>query len=360
VQLSHRGLGKGALLGMILAPLGWMLLGRPGTHDRRETPADANCPRPTPRPPALSREEAGNVLRGLLADWAWQETLTDLQNPSRDRECGTPEPGRFVKEWAAHGTVLRLLSLGYPEAVEGWAQRAAEGPHSDGWERSWALFALGILGEAGQGGAESVLVRLCRDPNDFWRWVAQYRLANADPGGAHRPLYRNLAVAGDDMAMDALSRWPDPESVAILKEPNVRWTRRPAAHAQAKISLERLEALSTGGWNDLARAAILEEPGPQQGLHFTWALRIGRERRPPWLARTLRERLEIAYRYGSVRLSLTDPTILDDAFDDVLLTLSDLGGDLSDEEKAYLRHYGYRCDPRQRLAEILAERASPR
>jgi hypothetical protein len=134
--------------------------------------------------------------------------------------------------------------------------------------------------------------------------------------------------------------------------------------------------------------AILRNPDhPHPGEEF-WALRVAKICRFEGLKDALRERLDywqaqlkksedrveilrrkwlegdaprepfplapLAQRFVSGSLS----EIADFVFDDVLVLQSEIGGPLTDLEKARLRHFGYACDPRERLAELLAEEAA--
>jgi hypothetical protein len=105
----------------------------------------------------------------------------------------------------------------------------------------------------------------------------------------------------------------------------------------------------------------LEEGGPVYGgLHFKWALQVSRDRRAPWLKEVLRERMSTAYQNHLILLRPLGSEIRDDAFDDALLTLAELGGPLSSAEQVYLKQFGYTCEPRKRLDEILEEKRYPK
>ncbi len=338
-----------AAVGLFPATLAGFLLGWAGGTEIQE----AHPVYSPPRHPPLSPDQAENLLRGWLADWAWQSTVREITQPEGAGYCGI-RSSRFSNEWDARGTEFRLLVLGYPDLSEDWARRAAENAASPAWERARALYALGILAGAGQRAAETTLLGHCRSLEGPLRSFAILWLAQADRSGRHRESYREWAREGDWAAIEALASWPDPEAVAILRL--ILGKRVPIIHGYAAESLTRLEALDSEKWNQLAREAILAEPG-RVGSRYSWALRIGRERKASWLESTLRIRLNSAG--ASTLLRLIPPHVMvdDDGFDDALLTLAEIGGTLTGPERAYLWHYGYGCEPRQRLAEVLAERA---
>ncbi len=344
--------GLGAGLGPFVATGAAFLVGRSEEGEAAPPAPPAPAAR-EPRHPPLSRREAQSLLNRWLADWAWQSTVSETANPAGIRDCGTRRPGRFVNESDSGTTGFRLFVLGYPDLAEAWALQAAENPVSPGWERSRALHALGILAEAGLGSAESTLARLGRHSTGYFRSVAVWWLSRADRSGAHRTLYRDLAREGDWAAAEALSHWPDPEAVGILQ--GILAGPPGIVQGYAQESLVRLRALESVDWHRLARDAILSEPG-LAGSRFAWALRVAQERQAPWLPSTLGLRLDAARPSTLLRRIPPHLGVTDGGFDDALLALAEIGGNLSAQERRYLRHYGYGGDPRERLAEILAER----
>jgi hypothetical protein len=161
--------------------------------------------------------------------------------------------------------------------------------------------------------------------------------------------------------MEALSYWDDPEAVTILVEAETRWLNLPAPKRGNSLItqevLPRLRAFASGSWEELAKKAIREEAGPLYRGDIAWAFRIAAERRSPWLEEVLRQRMAQAYLAGAVHFTPQDrPRTDDDATDDVLLTLARIGGTLTDDERRYLVHFGYCCEPRERLGDVLREK----
>lgn len=74
------------------------------------------------------------------------------------------------------------------------------------------------------------------------------------------------------------------------------------------------------------------------------------------LEATLRHRLQEEYESGHVERGRSRMRVRSETFDETLLALAEIGGELTAEEQAYLRFYGYGVDPRRRLAEILSDK----
>jgi hypothetical protein len=107
-----------------------------------------------------------------------------------------------------------------------------------------------------------------------------------------------------------------------------------------------------GPFNDsaeesVARRILQESEGPWADERFAWALHVARERAVPWRELVLRERMGDR----SPRVPMGD-----EPYDLCLLALAESGAPLSADERAYLKHYGYGCEPRARLAEVLKEK----
>ncbi len=181
-----------------------------------------------------------------------------------------------------------------------------------------------------------------------------------------------LAREGEYSGIEALSLWPDSEALEISKS----WVSRRAeidtrvgeAIRYAECVLFRLEAFSSGYWQELAKKTIEgQECAPLDKCwisphHFDWAVRIALERRAPWLERSLRARIADILKDGWIRIEA--PSGGDDRsnweVDQALLALAENGSPLDEKELAYFRYYGYACEPRQRLAEILEEKGYPK
>jgi hypothetical protein len=116
-------------------------------------------------------------------------------------------------------------------------------------------------------------------------------------------------------------------------------------------SLQRLAALSDDGRRMAERHSLLRAPDWAQRLEeilidpchersdlTPWALHVAQSRALPGLVDALRDRLDAA--------------MPDDFRDDVLLALSELGGELTDDERSRLESFGYLRDPAARLVEL--------
>jgi hypothetical protein len=290
---------------------------------------------------------------------AWKRLEDEEHEPRQELEprrmyrCWGPA-SRFEREFGSGETALRLFAFGYPGIAGLWAEDAADGSPGAPWERPRAIQMLGHLATAGVGNSERLLVRLCRADDQEGHLLAEEALANADPAGIHRRLYRELARAGDAPAAEALSFWEDPEAIAIL-EIKTDWVYHyyHGRTVNPKYALARLTAFADGTWEEMAERAILGESAPLWA-HPGWAIRVGLERRPPWFGRVLRERMDKEYAGGQFGF-LDDGTCYTSGgiIDEVLLALSELGWPLSPNEQNYLRANGYLGDPRERLDYVL-------
>lgn len=114
----------------------------------------------------------------------------------------------------------------------------------------------------------------------------------------------------------------------------------------------------------MAKKAILESYSCDSESHFNWALDLATRNKVPWLEKIARTRMETILegpmKWDGCHLETPHPDVPSDEYDDLLLTLAELGSPLHEKELAYLQYYGYLCEPRKRLAEILEEKQYPR
>jgi hypothetical protein len=324
------------------------------------------APSPDRKPPPQLRPDPLDAATRARAEAAlsrmrkvWKRSYDYRHDPPRERELGTMPMcwgpiTRFANEAISGETALRLFALGYPEVAESWAAKVAPDPGSPPWERPPAIRLLGHLASAMGGAPESVLMRLCRDADGETHLLAEEVLVKADPEGSHRELYRELARAGDAPAAEALSFWRDPEAITILED-GPAWVFHPyhGRPVDPRNALTRLKAFEGGTWEGMVKEAIVGQL-PLLSAHFTWAVRVGLERRPAWFGAALRERMGTEYASGRFRFLKDHQAYVDSVVvDDLLVALSEIGGPLSEDEQQYLRNYGYLGEPRQRLDEWL-------
>jgi hypothetical protein len=287
----------------------------PADSTRRRGPVEDPTLRVRKEPlDAAARAEGQDLLRRMRLQWKTKhEQFMKAQAEGR-YGCGWRPPGRFAWEAMTDNTETRLFAFAYPELAEAWVREANEI-----WDFNRAVVAMGWLWRAGWRTAGEALAQVVRTTPQDEGAAARFLLAEGDREGRYRTLYQDLVRQAVRIAI------PKPGSDA---------------------------------WVEFAKRAILEEPGPRFGSQITSALQIASDRREPWLEETVRARMKKAYDLRAVNFSR--PSTEDDAYDDVLLTLARIGGTLTQDEYNYLYYYGYSCDPRQRLIDVLREKNYPR
>lgn len=259
---------------------------------------------PPPAPRGLDPRDARHLLERFMA---------------QDERADPPEAGlRFDRERRTGVTEARLLALAMPDTVRALLERSAADPARSPRSRDFAVRILAFLP-----GADEVLVRLAPSLP-----AALRELCRRDPRGDHLPVY---LAAGD---AEALSHWTDPRAVVMLK-------RLAAFDDGARRLVERHELLRSADWAPRLEALLVTACHERPDL-TPWALHAARSRALPGLASLLRERL--------------DEDVPDEFRDDVLLAVSDLGGALTDSERARLEFFGYLGDPEARLLALLGRR----
>jgi hypothetical protein len=265
------------------------------------------------------RAEGERVLRTFRLRWSWVRNRL----PS---ECGDePFDGQACQP------ELRLWVRGYPEIAYAWAGQALKRVDYLGEDAGWAFDALVELAAVRYPRAEERLLEVCRAP--AYRELAPGGLLAARLEDQAIPQLRRLGWSNIEEAWHVLSHLgPRPELLA-LEGATSRLTR---------LAVARAKAFQAGTWEPLARTVItLDESSYDED--FPWALRVAQDRKVIWLPGLLRRALD-ASSSGSER------------YDRMLLTLAECGGPLNARERAYLRRYGYGCEPRARLAEVLREK----
>lgn len=278
-----------------------------------------------------------------------------------------------------HYDKARLWTLAYPGDAEGIVIPIVLDSSSDPDDRELAIYSLGILAEEGYTRATGVLVEIAAAGHDPWSHRATEALVRADSDGVHRSIYWNKARQGNYAAVQALGDWVDTSSVRVLEEiqTRARSLSDGVLAGFARESLEHIGILSSPNWVQ-ALEPMLVVRGSKFERSFAWALRVAARRSMPGLATLLRVRLdhsENEFRQSMCAyfdispesdLSGVKPyvdgfthgflfTQADAFFDDVLIAFARLGGQLTELERGRLQALGYLGDPKDRLAELLAE-----
>jgi hypothetical protein len=291
------------------------------------------------------------------------------------RSAGGAGRSRFASEEGNLLVEARLLARINPKALLDAIAKIAEDSTASPLLRNYTLSVLGILMEEGERRAAEPLRRLCEDRDSGVAGLALEILAQRDIECLYRDLYSRKAAEGEYAAMAALTLHPNDGSRSLLAALSRKWTDSRAAGA--KLALRQTDMLMANDW-PTSIGRIISQPGRGELEDTTWALAVARNRAPQDLSRWARNRIdrtlakarqmrqEVAVDAGQrgIELSAFDrdlrsagsiPEIQDPFFDDVLVALYRIGGELSESERARLRTFGYVGDPAQRLKELDSE-----
>jgi len=324
------------------------------------------CPKPDPerwhpirREPLdeEARAEGTAALARLRAAWLRAFEEEQRQNAAGHfRFCGC-FPSSFLRQEAEGGwTEIDLLLRGYPAIAEAWAVSVAGDHTAPRWERRRAVEVVCLLAWHGFARAVAAVERLRTDADDWIRERTQQVVVHH----SNPESLRASARAGVIPAIEALVVGPDAEASEILDE--IERTRPPhTAYGDPVWTAEgcrvQLASFACGNWAEVAREFIRK--GASDDL--PWALEAAKARRAGWLGEALRAALDADHerwsRHGEGGVLKVDTGW---GFDEVLLALVEIDGPLREDERIYLRRYGYACDPRERLREILEEKRYPR
>src|ERR1043166_5727007 len=333
-------------------------------------PADAISPEPSPR--ASESTDESRLERIIIPRLLQQSSARFPHFP----------PGalnRFKAEEALGLREGRLIALVYPKLMERLASKVALDPARPEFERYYMMFILKYLTEAGNSRAASSLVKLADDQDLRTADRALFSLSPADRSCAYRDLYIKKCCEGRDGGFDGMAFSADPESVSLMND----LINRPldssstALHLNllAKDAMAKYRILASPDWQlKLADFILQEKDYPS----MNWAIEAARRNSFRNLTDLLRQRLDLSFaQMESQNPSLGDGrrfSTPDDAknrfqeqyinqgsidglpiyYDNALITQLELGGRLTELEMARLRTFGYGCDPKQRLEELLA------
>jgi hypothetical protein len=269
-------------------------------------PAPPSRPAETPSPPSrtLDPRDAPHLLERFMA--------------RHESAAGDASGSRFDREKRTGITEARLLALALPDAMVPLLERVAADPARPARNREFAIRILGFLPDA-----EAALVRLAPRSGPALR-----ALCGRDLRGDHLPLY---LASGD---AEAISHWWDPAAAAAMR-------RLAATSDEGRRMSERHDLLRAPDWAQRLEDLLSDACHERSDLTL-WALHVAQSRALPGLVSALRERLDAA--------------APDEFRDDVLIVLSERGGELTDDERSRLESFGYLGDPAARLGELLSLR----
>jgi hypothetical protein len=288
------------------------------------------------------------------------------QNPPGQRN-------RFWREKAIHLREGRLIALAYPDLMERIASEYALNSLNPPLERYYMMFMLGYLAEAQRPNARSVLVQLANDSDPITSVRAIYVLWPSDRAGEFRDIYMRKALEGNVEAFKVLSFTADSGSASFMKENAARSLDGSTVafdiKESARTALTRYDLLQSPDWQlKLADVIMKEEPYTE----VSWAIEAARRNSFSELPALIRKKLDIA----TDQMRTFDKRIADNSegfrpsfesrytsegrvngmplfLDDLLVMQQQLGGPLTDLEKARLRTFGYGVDSNVRLRELL-------
>jgi hypothetical protein len=303
---------------------------------------------------------------------------------ARARAGGPGRVTRFLRETQFGLREARLLAGAYPDLMEKLASEIAGDATRDPMERFCMLYELGYLAQAGRAGAVETLVRVANAGDPVTASRAILTLYPADLQGAQRALYMRRAGEGDEIAFDALSFFPDSATQAyirsLLEKPQDGTPESFVIHLAAQELTGKYQLLTSPDWQIKLGETILKSENSKDVL---WALSAARYKNFPNLTELLRQSLDQSMKQiedqyarippGPPTAGGQPPTFeqmytseskipvsrIGGHYDDLLVAQLELGGRLTEIERARLRSFGYGCDPKARLQELIDQEQSP-
>ena len=333
--------------------------------------------------PLFPRRQNGE-LKVLPADVLREQCKRYLKAA---KELQGARVSRFSREVALGLREARLLAQVRPEEVYSFAANLLGNSSSSHEERAFALYILGQLAKQGNAASVSALhSHASTDKGQLGR-IALSRLAEADTNGSHKTLYWQRSRDGWHEALRAVSRWPDASSLSVLSEvvnanPGSEYPQS-GTRILAIESREKIDLLLSSDCDSQIKS-ILEDSSHARRSWLRWAVEVAVGRKQAGMELSLRKRLDLiesaarmeALEIGRLSKRSTDEvneavtrsieaepdldTCFDRHYDDILVALHTLGGDLKAHELKRLQMCGYACDPSERLSELIPPPAESR
>lgn len=270
--------------------------------------------------------------------------------------------GRFLIERDMHYREWRLLAQAYPAAAE----RVAEGliqKHTSSLEWNAAFAMLSELWKRGGRRAEQLLLRTAVSPalNAAESMTPLHFLSLADPDRLYRETYRKQWSFGHIWACRLLDYAVDPQAIELLRRISTNPEEPDYLREDVDRALARLQILEGAGLEERL-SAILGQPPSREDRdeecrreeECRWALEVVQQRRFD-LRAVLRKVLDrnLASAVGDPRDYRVNVHVQPRDWDSALVTYVELGGTPNALERDRLREFGYLCDPKERLGELL-------
>lgn len=336
---------------------------------------------PSSLPPTLATPNSPNSDTDGSTRSYVKSVLEELLSKYRGKLAKAPahDSGRFVDEAATHFREGRLLTLAYPEYMEGLLISRAKDPTLDSESRAYCAALLGLLSKAGRKDAREALIELVKGSDKRVSQAALSELSKTDLKGQYLDLYLGKCRENELVAFEAVPFWIDASviremEIIVAKSPGNSYPqceiRGNAEEALAKIRMlqapdcdQKLEAILDGSstkkdWFPWAvKAAAMRSLTGTLGALGRHLDRVEKSHENPASEeqRALAERLkEIGADRANALAQGRSPGPYHLNYDDALVAYSELGGELNEIQKRRLYIFGYACNPKQRLEELLS------
>lgn len=339
----------------------------PGDYSRKSRRSPQKPDAPLPAAPTAPKGAVEFVVNAI--------SLISDEVGRRRGGCGNVYFGgsRFLFERDFHYREARLLASVYPEAAELVAEELLGAKDASVFEQNMATRMLGALAERGNRRAELLLLRQAgAKPNDPARESALSALHEQDRGCVYEPFYREQWRIGGEWARGMLDLVPDRTTIELLQKASSDPAQPDYVREDVGGALARLRLLQSSDAETRLAEIIIAPPirargeeEAKQDRERRWALRAARVRDldlRSLLRRRLdrdleaarEERLPTAYARRPFAEEFRDDVFLFPSdWDDVLVAYAEMGGAPNVLERERLREFGFLCDPKVRLQEIL-------
>ena len=272
---------------------------------------------------------------------------------------------------------LRLVALAFPaESLETAKRMLAAEPRSVP-DAEAALWILSVLSDQGDEAARKALVSVGLGGDPALASMALDLAPGLEDPDFLRPVLLKMAAEDSPRAVRLLARIGGPEARNVLLSLSADTSSWKGPVARSVLEVRA--AVEGGTWAKTLQGA-LDGSDPEWRRDVRLALQLAANRPVPGMMELMRVRLEKAMRASRADFAVMEskrlegalldaefertfktslfPTRADPDYGHVLLAYWRLGGELSALEKGHLRHLGYGCDPKERLAELVAQDAS--
>ncbi|HLY74280.1 MAG TPA: hypothetical protein VKU80_09200 [Planctomycetota bacterium] len=271
----------------------------------------------------------------------------------------------------------RLMALAYPDQIERLAIGMSEDPSRTEGDRFFGMLLLGYLAQQGRPESANSLFRLANAADKNTSDRAIYALWPSDLDGRYKNLYMQKSALGYEDAFEPLSFFADSSTLTHVKSllalPDESTPTSFSTKFFSRNTLQKYEILMSP--DSQAKLADLIVRGESEDAD--WALEVSKRRPFPNLPALLRQALDLALRgakdaYARIDSGPPLPGQVRPSFDELYRSRAEYAGQhscydeilitlltqkpelLTDSDRARLRTFGYGCDPKARLEELLS------